>query len=240
VTQNRTGRTIGAVGVILPVHDEAELLPGALQALEPAVDALSTSISSRVAIVLDDCGDDSSSIARCWAAEFGGLVLHQRCRNVGLARRTGSVALLAGWPEKDPAQIWLATTDADSRVPEDWLAAQLEAYSSGVDLWAGRVSIDEESATIRRWTRHYATERSPIHGANLGVSAAVYLQLGGFRGLPSGEDRDLLSRAAGEGFQIGHDFRAVVTTSSRRHGRAPRGFAGVLEAAEREELEASA
>ena len=240
MSQQAAPRVIGAVGVVLPVHDEEEFLPGALQALELALDALSPSISRRVAVVLDNCCDASSAIARCWAARFDSLVIRQECRSVGLARRAGSLALLARWTKKDPAQVWLATTDADSRVPQDWLTVQMEAQSSGADLWAGRVRVAEDSATIRRWTEHYAAERDPIHGASFGFSAAVYLQLGGFHSLRSGEDRDLHDRAVAAGFRIAYDLRAAVTTSSRRIGHAPGGFASVLDTVEQEELEAIA
>jgi Glycosyl transferase family 2 len=240
VSRQGPERVIDAVGVVLPVHDEEELLPGALQALEMAVNALSPSISCRVAVVLDHCVDASSAIAHCWGVRFGALVIRRECKSVGLARRAGGLALLARWPEKDSAQVWLATTDADSRVPQDWLTVQLEAHSSGADLWAGRVSLAEESATVRRWTERYAVERDPIHGASLGFSAALYTQLGGFRSLCSGEDRDFHDRGVAAGFRIAYDFRAAVTTSSRRMGRAPGGFASVLDTVEHEELEAIA
>jgi hypothetical protein len=195
VSRQGPQRVINAVGVVLPVHDEEELLPGALQALEMAVNTLSPSISCRVAVVLDHCGDASAVIARRWGARFGALLIRRECKSVGLARRAGARGLLARWPEKDVAQVWLATTDADSRVPQDWLTVQLEAHSSGADLWAGRVSLAEESATVRRWTERYAVERDPIHGASLGFSGALYMQLGGFRSLCSGEDRDFHDRA---------------------------------------------
>lgn len=233
-------RAIDAVGVVLPVHDEEELLPGALQALAMATDALSLSISCRVAIVLDDCSDASFGIARCWGARFDALVVRREYGNVGLARRAGALALLGRWPEKDVARLWLATTDADSRVPQDWLTVQVEAHLAGADLWAGRVRVAEDSPTVRRWTERYAVEREPIHGASLGFSAAVYTQLGGFRSLRSGEDRDLHNRAVAAGFRIAYDLSASVTTSSRRLGRAPGGFASVLDSLEQEDLEATA
>lgn len=233
-------RKINAVGIVLPVHDEEELLPDALHALEAAVNALSPCMSCRIAIVLDRCGDASSAIARCWGKRLGTLIIRRECGNVGLARQAGSLALLARWPERDPAQVWLATTDADSRVPPDWLTVQVEAHSSGADLWAGRVCVVEGSATIRRWTERYAAERDPIHGASLGFSAALYAQLGGFRSLCSGEDRDFHDRARAAGFRIAYDPRAAVATSSRRVGRAPGGFASVLDTVEQEELEATA
>ena len=106
-----------------------------------------------------------------WGARFGALVLPQEYRSVGMARRAGVRGLLSLWPEEDPARIWLATTDADSRVPQDWLAVQLDAYLSGADMWAGRVRVAEESAAALRWTQRYSAERDPVHGASLGFSA---------------------------------------------------------------------
>lgn len=240
MSQVRPQRVISAVGIVLPVHDEDELLSGALQALELAVDALSTSILCRVVVVLDSCADASSAIASWWAVRLGALVIRRECRSVGLARQIGSQALLARWPEMDLARIWLATTDADSRVPPDWLTVQIAAHASGVDLWAGRVQVAEQGAAVQRWTEGYATEREPVHGASLGISAAMYTELGGFRSLPSGEDRDLYHRAVAAGFRIRHDPKAVVTTSSRREGRVPEGFAGVMRIVEHQELEATA
>ncbi len=146
---------------------------------------------------------------------------------------------LARWPEIDPARVWLATTDADSCVPPDWLTVQLQAHGFGADLWAGRIRVAEKGATVQRWLQGYSTERGPIHGASLGFTAAMYTDLGGFRGLRSGEDRDLQHRAMAAGFRISHDSKAVVTTSSRRRGRAPEGFADVLNIIEEQDLEAT-
>ena len=42
------------------------------------------------------------------------------------------------------------------------------------------------------------------------------------------------------GFRIAYDLRAAVTTSSRRKGRAPEGFADVLDEVDQEELGATA
>jgi cellulose synthase/poly-beta-1,6-N-acetylglucosamine synthase-like glycosyltransferase len=233
-------RATSLVGVVLPVHDEEELLPVALEGIEQAVDALPSAISCRVAVVLDGCRDGSAAVADAWAGRVGALVIMGDYRSVGTARRAGSQALLSLWPDADRATIWLATTDADSRVPPDWLAVQLEAYRSGSDLWAGRVRVVEESAVARQWKEAYAAERCPIHGASLGFSGSLYEHIGGFRRMRSGEDRDLHRRAVAAGFGVTYDFRAVVTTSARRRGRAPGGFASVLDGVEGEQLEAIA
>ncbi len=240
MTALRSTRAARAVGVVVPVHDEEDLLPVALESVEEALDALPSAVSRRVAVVLDDCRDDSSAVAHAWAGRVGALVVERECRSVGLARRTGSRKLLSAWPDVHPAMIWLATTDADSQVPRDWLTVQLEAHRSGSDLWAGRVRVAEQSAVVRQWSEAYAIERRPIHGANLGFSGSLYEHIGGFRGLRSGEDRDFHRRAVAAGFRATYDLRAAVTTSARRRGRAPGGFAGVLGDVEEEQLEASA
>jgi hypothetical protein len=136
--------------------------------------------------------------------------------------------------------MWIATTDADSQVPQDWLSVQLEAREAGADLWAGRVRVDDESAVVRRWRARYSLEPRPVHGANLGFSGSLYQRIGGFRPLRSGEDRDLHRRATAAGFKVAYGRRATVVTSARRRGRAPRGFAGLLNGVAGGELEVSA
>jgi glycosyltransferase involved in cell wall biosynthesis len=224
------------VGIVLPVHNEEELLPAALDAVEEALDALPSAVSRRVAVVLDDCRDGSAGIADAWAGRARGLVLRRECGSVGMARGAGSQALLSVWPDQQPAKIWLATTDADSRVPQDWLTVQLDAYHSGSDLWVGRVRVAEESAVAQQWNETYAAERHPIHGASMGFSGTLHERIGGFRCLRSGEDRDLHRRAVAAGFRVTYDLQAPVTTSARRSGRAPGGFAGVLGRVEEQQL----
>ena len=53
--------------------------------------------------------------------------------NVGAARAAGMTELLRLTPGRDPAAIWLATTDADTVVPPGWLRRQ-----PGVGLPGGR------------------------------------------------------------------------------------------------------
>ena len=238
--RSKADREIGAVGIVLPVHDEEELLPSALESIDAAVRALPRDMAHRVVVVLDSCQDASATIARSWAGRTGALVVSRKCGNVGAARRIGSATLLSLWRGLHPAALWMATTDADSRVPDNWLTVQLGAHASGADLWVGRVRVAEESATVRRWRAGYAAERHPVHGANMGFSAALYRHIGGFRRLRSGEDREFYNRAKRAGFEIAHDRWADVTTSARRSGRAPGGFAGVLAGVDQERFEVNA
>jgi Glycosyl transferase family 2 len=235
--QPALGRT-HAVGIVVPVHNEERLLHVALGALGRAIANVPTKIERRVAIVLDSCNDASTAIAHRWAKTHATLLISRDDSNVGAARRHGCAALLGTWNRMNARHLWLATTDADSVVPAPWLTAQIAAHDAGADLWAGRVTVTDWSArapaTARLWNQEYGREGSPIHGASLGMNAQSYLEIGGFRAFLTGEDRDLYQRALEAGARPHHEAKVTVTTSARRHARAPLGFAHALTALENE------
>jgi len=238
--EHTSARTL-AVGVVVPVHNEQALLGSALASLTDAFDELSHgSLLLRAAVVMDACADVSEEIASEWR-----VALVRRCHplavtlttstahNVGRARALGCAVLLNRWSRIDPARIWLATTDADSRVPRDWLTTQLAQHEMGVDHWYGRVSVadwSEYSDDVRSsWQRKYENESRPIHGANLGFNAATYLAAGGFEPLDTGEDRALHRALVTLGALSHYDSAVRVVTSARRRARAPMGFAHALD-----------
>jgi hypothetical protein len=231
-------RRTRAIGVVLPIHNEEGGLGAALDALGEAIAALPTSLDCRVALVLDSCSDSSGAIARHWSRRHPGVLVGCDAGNVGAARRAGCTALLRSWPRLHPRYVWLSTTDADSQVPRQWLTAQATAHEAGASLWTGRVAVKDWSRhrpeTARRWTREYDSESAPIHGASMGISAQVYLDIGGFDALLTGEDRDLYFRACAAGAIPHHDTTANVVTSARRVARAPLGFAHALSTIDRE------
>lgn len=224
-----------AVGVVLPVHNEESNVTKTLDAIERAMWELPSDIESRVAVVLDSCDDASPGLVRHWSEGRGrsAVVVVCRGRNVGLARRKGCEAILSDYAAVDPGELWLATTDADSLVPVEWLGVQVAARDAGFDMWAGRVGVGDWTgrplATSMSWKSSYAGEREPVHGASLGFTASAYAELEGFRALRAGEDRDLCQRGKSMGLRVRHDTRAVVRTSARRAARAPRGFAHALD-----------
>jgi hypothetical protein len=132
----------------------------------------------------------------------------------------------------NPDRVWLATTDADSRVPRRWLRAQLLQHEAGYDVWAGRVRVTDWALHRRvlqsRWQREYESEHQPIHGANLGFNAGRYLSAGGFPPLRTGEDRALVRAMAARGAECCFDDSLRVITSARRESRAPQGFSHAL------------
>ena len=101
-----------AVGVVVPVHNEEELLGPALDAIGRAFsEVMHRGIECRTAIVLDGCSDHSATIARRWARSLARLkaprqsVVVLRCRSAGVgeARRLGAAALLRKWRTLSPA-----------------------------------------------------------------------------------------------------------------------------------------
>lgn len=232
---------IRQVAVVIPVHNEEQLLPRALGAVRTAANALQaqrpdTAVS--VLLALDSCTDGSAAFAAHLAAvdrRFSPLQV--RFRSVGGSRRAGiRAALLAsheqGLPYASP-QLWLANTDADSCVPEHWLLRQLELADGGADAVLGTVEPDPEgteSELLRRWhARHRLGENhAHVHGANLGVRASAYVLAGGFPRLRSHEDRALVERLRQHGAAVWSTDTLRVRTSGRTEARAPQGFGAYL------------
>ncbi len=228
-------------GVVLPVCNEQQLLPAALASLGRAIDHASFGCvaSIGVVVVLDACSDQSRDIAEEWRRRVMHLaeghhaeIVETNHRSVGEARRVGCEVLLQRWSGLEPRSIWLATTDADSEVPQDWISAQLRMRREGCQVWIGPVGVRDwcgrTPGTAEAWHRDYQIERSPVHGANFGIDAATYLEAGGFQDLRTGEDRALFEEVVALGAVIRQDPRFPVITSGRREARAPRGFAHVL------------
>jgi glycosyltransferase involved in cell wall biosynthesis len=223
---------IDAVAVVVPVHDEAELLPSCLAALEAALSR--SPVRSLAVIVLDACRDASAEISRRWAAERDDIVIAEiDARNVGYARAIGATHALARCSEPRD-RIWLATTDADTHVPRDWLREQLRLADAGAEAFAGTIAVadwgEHGTGLGDRFAEFYARDvgdsHPHIHGANLGVRADAYLAAGGFAPLPTGEDHALW-RALSNRSRVATRGLPVIT-SARKHARAPAGFSGFL------------
>lgn len=256
-------RPLDVVEVVVPVHNEEELLPHCLTGLHAARrTAEAAGIRVGITLVLDACTDGSRAIAAA-AATDGMRMVTVQAHNVGLARAAGFAAALhraeagADTPTRqlarpryqrltacppsprewvDPERIWLATTDADSVVPEIWLLHQLTLAAAGVDLILGTVIVDDwsnwPSATRTEYLQRYETAAAGVHphvhGANLGIRAALYNRIGGFPGLSTGEDRALAGMAIAVGAHAVAVTDLPVLTSGRPRARALEGFSTYL------------
>lgn len=212
--------------VVVPAHDEEELLDDCLTLTGRAAAVLGAGGPQvhRV-VVLDDCRDGSEAVARRHDVE----VVTCAVENVGVARAVG--VAVARRHVADPARAWIATTDADSRVPASWFLDHLAA-SEQHDLLVGPVVPDPSSlhpAVLREWRRRHTRVGHHVHGANLGIRLAAYDVAGGFAPVPTGEDVTLVDAARRSGARVTGVGRPVMT-ATRQQGRAPAGFAAYLAA----------
>jgi glycosyltransferase involved in cell wall biosynthesis len=222
------------IDVVVPAHDEATLIGASIGALLDAREhalAAEPLLEVGVTIVLDACTDGSRSVVE----RFGGAVglVEIDARNVGAARRAGIAATTDHSTGVPLDRRWIANTDADSRVPADWLEAHLRAFERGTDVLLGTVRpdfADLDAAGRSRWLLSHPPGHLPgnVHGANLGIRLDRYELLGGFASLAEHEDVDLVARARTAGLAVRATLDSPVVTSGRRTGRTPGGYAQFL------------
>jgi hypothetical protein len=222
---------IRAIGLVVPAHDEESLIGGCVLALRRAARRLPADIAVHLMTVADSCTDATASAALA----AGAAVMAIQARNVGAARAAGMAEVLRRTRHLDPAQVWLATTDADTVVPSYWLTRQVQYANQGWDVVLGTVTVTDWAGQPphlqARFTAHYAHGTGPhphVHGANLGVRAAAYRAAGGFKALNTAEDHDLFSALSATGSRTLRADNICVDTSARRQARAPDGFSHLL------------
>ena len=224
------------IGVVIPARNEESLLPRCLHSVLAAKAAVGASATVDI-VVISDSSDDRTAEIASRILQSSGKVAVTDAGAVGVARRAATMVALERY--KGPLnKCWLANTDADCIVPDNWLAQQVELADKGIEAIAGTVAVDtfEEHAP---WVRHrfeasYLIQpngsHKHVHGANLGVRADAYLRAGGWSDLSTAEDHDLWRRLSLVGARKHSTSTVQVHTSGRRIGRAPDGFAGALAA----------
>lgn len=223
---------IEAVHVVVPAHDEEELLPQCLASLDRATAAAVAQrpgLVVRTTVVADRCRDRTAAVA---LAHPGTDVVVVDAGSVGAARRAGAQHVADHSP-LDPARVWLAGTDADTVVPTHWLTAQLLLAEMGAQMVVGAVrpAVEDIEARVRQawWERHRHEEGHPhVHGANLGLLLHAYLAVGGFPAVPLHEDVLLVEAVKRAGFRWCATACTRVVTSGRLQARVRGGFAGYL------------
>lgn len=242
--------------VCIPARNEAERLPLLLASLA-GQEGAGPDTPVRVVVLANNCTDGTAQVVR-EAQEDGALpgldlrlieaTLEGAEAHVGTARR---MALEAGadWLAEGGGEDGvLLTTDADARLPADWLAANLQALEDA-EIVGGRLVIDGDEAidpTVadlnarveRYWTGVRRIEElldplpfdpAPRHGDHTGASlafpASLYRAVGGLPPLPCGEDNALVGLMRDGGARLRHCPRVSVRVSARRDGRVAGGMA---------------
>jgi hypothetical protein len=220
---------VTAVGVVVPAQNEQDRITRCLASLRRALAHAPDGVATAVAVVLDRCTDATPErVAR----------------------------LIDDWPEvttiivRDEAPpgcatigTWLLSTDADTTVPVDWVAAHLRHAADGVHAVAGLADLaatdhlaDAALSCYRAIVEHglHGATHRHVYGANLGVRADAYLAVGGFPPDGAGEDHRLWQRLAAGGYTLAQPVGIRVRTSARLRGRADGGLAGLLRALHRD------
>ncbi len=232
-------RSTGAIGVIVPAHNEQDLLPSCLASLRRAARAL-PGTAVHLIVVADACQDRTAEVAR----RGGASVVTLSARSAGAARAAGAREVLRRTGQLDPARVWLATTDADTLVPAYWLRQQACYAGQGWDAMVGTIRVADWSSypagTRSLFRERYerdereqpydggGNQHTHVHGANLGFRASAYLRAGGFPALATAEDHALVEALTAAGSRVLRTRALPVVTSARRESRAPDGFSQYL------------
>ena len=246
----------GAAVVCVPARDEVRRLPRLLRSLA-LQEGLRAGTPLRVVVLANNCRDGTAEAVRAFESQADASLLALRLietdlappeAHVGTARRAALDAG-AGWlAEGGAADGALLTTDADARLPPDWVMANLDALEEA-EIVGGRLVIDSEAARdprladlTARIERYWSCVRAledrldpPLHdppprhgdhtGASLALRASLYRAVGGLPPLPRGEDNALVARVQAAGGRLRHCPRVRVHVSDRVVGRAEGGMA---------------
>lgn len=237
--------------VVVPARDEEDLIGSCLQAL--AAQEGVPHEQYEVLLVLDRCTDSTEARALQVAGAHPSLRLHLLDgpgRGSGQARRVGMDAACSRLLGLGKPRALISSTDADTIVAPDWLAAQLTAADRGARAIGGRIELADDGSLpeglldwhaargdSRRRKLLSDSEQSgeaqhwQFSGASLALTAEVYQQVGGLEPQDTLEDEHLESVLRQSGVPIDRLRSVRVTTSARLVGRAGQGLARDLSAA---------
>jgi len=241
--------------VAIPVRNEVERIEACLRAIDAQVGLAPDSLG--LVLFLNNCTDGTEILV---AQLVPTLSIPVRVEiedfsdaHAGWARRR-AMDLAAAWLGDAGNAGMILSTDADSRVPPNWVARNRAAIEAGADAVAGRVELDAAEAALLppslpargRLEDIYdalITEAEaridpdphdpwPCHrtaiGATLAVTRRTYVAVGGMPEIPLGEDGAFIARLIEHGLRVRHATDVCVTISARLTGRAPGGVADTI------------
>jgi len=230
------------VAVVVPARDEAANIVGCLLAVRASLAAAvhaGAVDGVTVAVVAHRCADHTATLARTSLVGMPHDVIEDSgSATVGEVRRLGVEVALArlNVGSRLAERTWILNTDADSIVGPRWVSDVLRHGQAGRVAVVGMTRLRGalRSAAAREAYRQIidagvsGPEHDHVYGANLAVRADAYAAVGGFRGVPIGEDRALVDALIAHGLPVARPRDLVVATSARRTGRAAGGLADLL------------
>ena len=233
---------VNAIVVAIPARDEAARVVRCVLSVLTAIDAMNAEherpLEVSVVVASDGSTDGTDQLLDAMARlEPSVTVVKGQWGSAGGARRAAVDHALAQIAPHgvDASTIWIATTDADTAVPADWLIRHVRLAESGHDALAGIVELsDDDNRTVEvvaTFAENYPvgeTTHPHVHGANLGVRASAYHAAGGFPEIVVAEDHGLWNELRRHRFRIASPVDLRVFTSARLRSRAPGGFADTI------------
>lgn len=241
------------VVITVPACNEEERLPCCLFAIDAAVRATAPTACA-VVVVVNNSDDGSAEVARAWAASASVpailcvVALDAEAANAAHARR---IAMDVG-EAVGRSDAVILSTDADTEVCIDWVAALVARIRAGETLVTGAIEVDtaelatlparvERVGEVERdlldvlgaiWSRLIPDEPCPFtvtaSGASMGLSAAAYRAVGHLPLDGLNEDRALATAILAAGGTVAVEPRGRAVTSCRLDGRAANGMSEAL------------
>lgn len=202
------------VSVVIPAFNEEKFLASTLQSF-----LRQTHRQFELLVVDNGSTDRTREIAK----GYGARIISEPQKGVGFARDTGF---------RQAGGEIVATTDADTIVPADWVEKILAAFQSEPNLVAfgglyrlysgpllARFVVRYLAALAWRLDRFFSGGWS-LPGANLAVRKSVFLRAGGFKtSLKLSEDAELSQRLKHYGAVVlDPEFRVATSGRRFRHG----------------------
>jgi hypothetical protein len=252
------------VCVVIPARDEAARIGRTLARLRCQRDDRGAPLDPtryEVIVLANNCADATADAVRCATCQPGGPPLHLVERelprpwaHVGGARRLLMDEASRRLRATAGGHGLIATTDADTAVAPNWIAAMLCELEHGAQAIGGRAMLDRaERAALppavaqcylldlgyRRLVMEYTSyvdpepwDPWPRHhqhfGASLALTVAAYERAGRLPPLPAREDEALYTALLRVDARFRHSPVVRVVTSARLAGRTSIGLAAQL------------
>ena len=198
------------VTVVVPAHDEEDLLPALLG------DLMTQTRPPKEVVVVDSMSTDGTvDVTKAFPASLCPIRLIPGPLGAGAARNAGARVVTSPW---------VLFLDADVRVPPDFVASLLCRVEPGpsmvhtVGFTVGEPRFRRAAELLCRYFRMFATTPSPaLVGHCVLVEVALHEALGGFdTDLVLGEDHDYARRARRVGASMHWIAEIAIEVSARR------------------------
>ena len=256
--------SLSYVRVIVPARNEAQTIVRTVDALRQQVDSSGQPLDPicyDVTILANNCDDRTVDIVHRYAKEYPNLQLRvieiafpPDLANIGSARRTLFNDACERF-EFEGVDGIVASTDGDTTVSPNWIAATLAEFTDGAEVVGGRIVLSPESlaslgptlrtlhlrdtgyrmllANLESLVDPLQCDPYPRHhqhfGASLAVRVSTYRRAGGIPQVVTLEDMALYKELKRIDARIRHSPRVRVMTSGRRDGRVQMGLSTQLE-----------